>query len=106
MILLLEFRRVLFGSFALGLVIDPYFPRNLHLFWEHARVKITAVDFATKVGQEWYPYDTREFVVNCFVALAAMLTGYIAFDGADRKRSQKPLYFLILSTALLLMNAR
>jgi hypothetical protein len=91
---------------VLGLVINPYFPHNLYLFWEHARVKITAVDFATKVGNEWYPYDTREFLVNCFVALAAMLVGYIAFDVNDRKRSQKPFYFLILSTALLLMNAR
>jgi hypothetical protein len=96
---------VLIGC-VLGLVINPYFPHNLYLFWEHARVKITAVDFATKVGNEWYPYDTREFLANCFVALAAMLTGYLAFDVNDRKRSQKPLYFLILATALLLMNAR
>src|ERR1044072_1896589 len=91
---------------VLGLVINPYFPHNLYLFWEHARVKITAADFAPKVGNEWYPYDTREFLVNCFVALAAMLVGYIAFDLNDRKRAQKPLLFLILSTALLLMNAR
>jgi hypothetical protein len=91
---------------VLGLVINPYFPHNLYLFWEHARVKITAVDFATKVGNEWYPYDTREFLVNCFVALAAMLAGYIAFDMNDRKRAQKPFFFLILSTALLLMNLR
>ena len=35
-----------------------------------------------------------------------MLAGYIAFDFSDRKRAQKPLYFLVLSTALLLMNAR
>ena len=91
---------------VLGLVINPYFPHNLYLFWEHARVKITAVDFATKVGNEWYPYDTREFMVNCFVALVAMLVGYLTFDIYDRKRAQKPLFFLILSTALLLMNAR
>lgn len=91
---------------ALGLIINPYFPHNLYLFYEHARVKITAADFATKVGQEWYPYDTREFMVNCYVALVAMLIGYLAFDGSDRKRSQRPLYFLILSTLLLLMMAR
>jgi hypothetical protein len=96
---------VALGS-ALALIINPYFPRNLHLFYEHARVKITANDFATKVGQEWYPYDTREFVINCMVALSAMLVGYIAFDGSDRKRAQRPLYFLILSTFLLLMTAR
>ncbi|MDX6528075.1 MAG: hypothetical protein QOH41_365 [Blastocatellia bacterium] len=91
---------------VLGLIINPYFPHNLYLFYEHARVKITPADFATKVGQEWYPYDTREFVVNCYVALAAMLTGYLAFDGSDRKRAQRPLYFLIFSTLLLLMTAR
>jgi hypothetical protein len=96
---------VLLGS-ALGLVINPYFPHNLYLFYEHARVKITATDFSTKVGQEWYPYDTREFIVNCYVALVAMLIGYLAFDGTDRKRTQRPLYFLILSTLLMLMTAR
>jgi hypothetical protein len=96
---------VVLGS-VLGLIINPYFPHNLYLFYEHARIKLTAADFATKVGQEWYPYDTREFVINCMVALSAMLVGYIAFDGSDRKRAQRPLYFLILSTGLLLMTAR
>ncbi len=96
---------VMLGS-ILGLVINPYFPHNLHLFFEHARVKITFTDFVTRVGQEWYPYDTREFVVNCFVALAAMLVGYVAFEWNDRKRAERPLYFLILSTLLLLMTAR
>jgi hypothetical protein len=91
---------------ALGLVINPYFPHNLHLFWEHARVKITPTDFATKVGNEWYPYDTREFLANCFVALVAMFAGYLAFDGSDRRASKKPLYFLVLSTLLLVMNMR
>lgn len=96
---------VALGS-VLGLVINPYFPHNLYLFYEHARVKIVAGDFATKVGQEWYPYDTQEFVANCLVALGAMLTGYLAFGATDRKRSERPLYFLILSTALMLMTAR
>lgn len=96
---------VLAGS-ALGLLINPYFPHNLYLFYEHARVKITASGFATKVGQEWYPYDTWEFVVNCLVALAAMLLGYITFDFGDRRRAQRPLFFLILSTAMLLMIMR
>jgi len=103
-----EWRPMVFvmSGIALGLIINPYFPRNLYLFYEHARMKITAGDFATKVGQEWYPYDTAEFIVNCYVALAAMLAGYIAFDFSDRKRAQRPLYFLIFSTVLLLMNAR
>ena len=96
---------VLLGT-AAGLVINPYFPHNLYLFWEHARVKITATNFTTKVGQEWYPYDTTEFFLNCYVALAAMLTGYLTFEWSDRKRAARPLFFLILSTVLLLMMAR
>jgi len=94
------------GGSLLGLIINPYFPHNLYLFYEHARVKIVAGNFATQVGQEWYPYDTHEFVINCYVALAAMLVGYISFDFSDRKRAQRPLYFLVLSTVLLLMIAR
>src|SRR5437660_5610941 len=94
---------VLLGS-VLGLVINPYFPHNLYLFYEHARVMIRAGDSVTKRGNEWYPYDTREFVINCYVALAAMLIGYLTFDTGDRKGAERPLYFLILSTLLMLMT--
>ncbi len=91
---------------VLGLVLNPYFPHNLYLFWEHARVKITVTDFATKVGNEWYPYDTWQFFWNCLVALVAMAVGYLAFNNDDQKRSQQPLYLLVLATLLLLMNLR
>lgn len=96
---------VLVGS-AAGLVINPYFPHNLVLFYEHLKIKLTLHDFSTKVGGEWYPYDTWEFLGNSLVACIAMLAGYIAFDPSDRKRSHQPLFFLIFSTALLLMTAR
>src|SRR5437588_3487726 len=103
-----EWRPLVFvvAGIVLGLVINPYFPHNLYLFYEHARVKITAGSFATKVAQEWYPYDTAEFVANCYVALAAMLVGFIAFEFSYPKRAQRPIYFLILSTLLMLMTAR
>src|ERR1043166_5300688 len=103
-----EWRPLVFviAGIAAGLIINPYFPHNLTLFYEHARMKITTGDFATKVGQEWYPYDTAEFLANCYVALAAMLVGYIAFDFSDRKRAHRPLYFMIFSPLFLLMNAR
>jgi len=42
---------------------------------------------------------------SCFVAFAAMVTGYIAFDGSEQKRAVRPLFFLIISTLLLLINA-
>src|SRR5260370_10674622 len=45
-------------------------------------------------------------MINFYVALVAMLIGYLSFDASDRKRSRRPMYFLILSTLLLLMIAR
>ncbi len=91
---------------AAGLVITPYFPRNLHLFYEHLKMKITPSEYPTKVGGEWYPYETWEFLGNSVVACVAMVVGYIAFDPADREQSHRSLFFLLFSTALLLMAAR
>ena len=96
---------VMAGAVA-GLVINPYFPTNLQLFYEHLRIKITASDFSTKVGNEWYPYNSWEFLGNTFLACVAMLVGYVTFDPADRKRSHHSLFFLLLATVLMLMTAR
>jgi hypothetical protein len=96
---------VLIGT-AAGFVINPYFPHNLQLFYEHLRIKLTPHDFSTKVGQEWYPYNSWEFVGNSVVACVAMVTGYLAFDPADRKRAHHSLFFLLFATALMIMTAR
>ncbi|MBV9957669.1 MAG: hypothetical protein JO360_04575, partial [Acidobacteria bacterium] len=85
-----------------GLVINPYFPKNIVLFIEHARMKLTPGQFSTDVGQEWYPYDSWVFLGNCAVACAAMVTGYVAFHGQDRVRSARALFFLIFSTILMI----
>jgi hypothetical protein len=96
---------VLVGA-AAGFVINPYFPHNLTLFFEHLRIKLTMGAFSTKVGQEWYPYTSWEFMGNSAVACIAMLIGYIAFEPADRKRCHHAFFFLLLSTLLMVMNAR
>jgi hypothetical protein len=96
---------VVVGTIA-GLVMNPYFPQNLHLLFEHLRIKLTTSDFDVKVGSEWYPYSSWEFLGNSFVACIAMVVGYISFDPGDRKRAHFPAFFLIFSTALMIMTAR
>ena len=96
---------VLAGS-TVGLIVNPYFPRNLHLLYEHLKIKLTASEFSTSVGKEWYPYDSWEFLGNSLIACVAMVMGYISFDPADRKRSAHSLFFLLLSTALMIMTMR
>ncbi|HEY9401082.1 MAG TPA: hypothetical protein VIQ24_00215 [Pyrinomonadaceae bacterium] len=93
-------------GFAAGTVINPYFPHNVRLFYEHVVMKVTAKEFPTAVGQEWYPYDSWDFARNCAVAFAAMFAGYVAFNWQDRKRAAHALFFLVFSTILLVANAR
>lgn len=104
----LEWRPLLWVAIGTvgGLLINPYFPHNLHLLYEHLTIKLTASDFSTKVGSEWYPYDSWEFLGNSAVACVAMLAGYIAFDPGESKRSHYPMFLLIFSTALMIMTAR
>src|SRR5688572_7619355 len=96
---------VLAGT-AAGLVINPYFPNNLRLLYQHIRIKITPSEFSTSVGKEWYPYDSWEFLGNSVVACTAMLVGYLAFDPGDRKRAHHSLFLLIFATVLMIMTAR
>ena len=89
-----------------GFVINPYFPHNLQLFYEHLRIKLTPSEFSTKVGNEWYPYDVWDFVGNSIVACVAMMVGYIAYDAGERQRAHQPLFLLLFSTVLMVMALR
>ena len=103
-----EWRPIVFvlAGCAAGLVLNPYFPHNLQLLVEHMKIKLTVSGFDTKVGSEWYPYDSWEFMGNSAVACIAMLIGYISFEPSERKRAHYPIFFLLLSTALMIMTAR
>ena len=91
---------------ALGLVVNPYFPQNFRQLFEHISIKITLGGFDTRVGGEWYPYDTWEFMGNSAVACVAMVVGYVMFEPSERRRAHLPAFFLLFSTALLIMTAR
>ena len=93
---------------AAGLVINPYFPENVQLLVSHALMKVRATDYSVAVGNEWYPYESWDFLRNCFIAFAAMFAGYIAFRWDERERDeiQRALFFLVFSTGLLIVNAR
>jgi hypothetical protein len=43
---------------AVGLVVNPYFPQNVLFLWNHIVPKIFATEYATSVGNEWYPYNS------------------------------------------------
>ncbi len=102
-----EWRPVMWVALGIcaGLLINPYFPRNVVLMYAHAKMKLTAHDFNTKVGGEWYPYDSWEFLGNSLVACISMVVGYVALDPGEKRRGH-PLFFALFSTLLLIMIAR
>jgi hypothetical protein len=93
-------------GFVAGFAVNPYFPRNLRLFWENATAKIA---FRPGGGSEWSALPSSELLSSCFVAFTAMLIGYVAFGAllgrVDQSRRRRPLFLLILSTLLLIATA-
>ena len=95
------------GGMVLGNLINPYFPQNLGLFWEHFVTKIKiGTDFAVPVGGEWYPYSGQELLTHFPVALVAVLIGYILFAPKNSKLPEKSSFFLMFVTVLLMSQFR
>ena len=91
-----------FIGIAAGLVINPYFPKNIALFREHLFMKAGG-SYAVDVGIEWYPYYSWDLVGSSAAAFIIFIVALLAFDYRDRVRDLKPLFFLIISAGLLLM---
>ena len=91
----------------LGNIINPYFPHNLTLFYEHFVTKFkVGSDFAVAVGGEWYPYTGMELITHFPVALAAMLIGYVLWAPRNGKLPEKATFFLVGVTILLAAQFR
>ncbi len=105
----LEWRPVAYtaGGMVLGNIINPYFPNNLNLFFEHFWTKFkVGSDFAVAVGGEWYPYDGMALLMNFPIAFIAMLIGYILFVPRGSKLPEKAAFFLVFTTILLAAQFR
>ena len=90
-----------------GNIINPYFPSNLYLFYEHFITKFkVGSDFAVAVGGEWYPYTGMELLTHFPVAMLAMLLGYIFFMPRNGKLPEKATFFLMFVSILLAAQFR
>ncbi|MGI8554816.1 MAG: hypothetical protein ACR2LT_00445, partial [Pyrinomonadaceae bacterium] len=105
----LEWRPVAYtlGGMIAGNLINPYFPNNLKLFYEHFVEKIkVGSDFVVSVGGDWYPYSGQELLTHLPIALAAMIIGYILFAPKNGKLPEKATFFLAFVTILLAAQFR
>lgn len=100
----IDWRPVTFAAagIVLGLVINPYFPQNLILLVEHARMKV-ATDSAVLVGAEWYPLSSWGLVTTSMATVAAQVAGWLCVRPEQREGSARPVALLVFSTFLALL---
>jgi hypothetical protein len=94
----LEFRPLLYISagILLGMIVNPYFPANLIFSYHHMLPKLADAT-SVRVGNEWYPYDTKQLLENSLPALIAFASGVLALGLTGRKMDTR--------TALALLSA-
>ena len=104
-----EFRPLLYTSagILLGMLINPYFPDNLVFSYHHMLPKLTDAT-SVRVGNEWFPYDTKQILDNSFPALAAFSSGILALGLSGRRMDARTALglFLALLFGLMLFQAR
>ena len=95
------------GGVILGMLINPYFPDNLIFSYHHMLPKLTNAT-SVRVGNEWYPYDTKQLLDNSLPALAAFASGVLALGLTGRKMDARTglALFVSLLFGLMLFQAR
>jgi hypothetical protein len=92
---------------ALGLIINPYFPRNLEFITDHLGAKV-GFESGVEVGSEWYPYTTGALLANSGGALLILVLGFLrpSIDSHRRDRIENTLLFAALLTLFMLFRSR
>lgn len=104
-----EFRPLLFiaGGIFAGLIINPYFPQNIIFSYNHMLPKLTDAT-SVRVGNEWFPYETKQLLENSLPALIAFASGALALGLSDKKMDVRTAFALLtaLLFGLMLFQAR
>jgi len=104
-----EFRPLLYTSAGMiaGMILNPYFPDNLIFSYHHMLPKLADAT-SVRVGNEWYPYDTKQLLDNSLPALVAFASGALALGLTGRKMDARTALGLFVSLlfGLMLFQAR
>ncbi|HEY5729808.1 MAG TPA: hypothetical protein VIS72_07130, partial [Anaerolineales bacterium] len=95
------------GGVLLGLLINPYFPDNVIFSWKHVLPKLANAT-SVSVGNEWFPYDTKQILENSFPSLVAFAGGVFALGLSTRKMDVRTAFALLVTLlfGLMLFQAR
>jgi hypothetical protein len=95
------------GGILLGILINPYFPENIIFSYLHMLPKLADAT-SVSVGNEWFPYTTKQILDNSLPALIAFAGGIFALGLSPRKMEVRTASALLISLlfGLMLLQAR
>jgi hypothetical protein len=93
------------AGMLVGLLVNPYFPENWLLFYEHVRMKVQG-SFEVSVGNEWYPYESWYLLVSSVVAWIAQVVGWATMRPERREGRARTILLLLFSTFLLVLTMK
>jgi asparagine N-glycosylation enzyme membrane subunit Stt3 len=104
-----EFRPLLFvsGGIAVGSIINLYFPQNIIFSYNHMLPKLMDAT-SVRVGNEWFPYETKQLLENSLPALIAFASGIFALGFSGKKMDVRTAFALLASLlfGVMLFQAR
>lgn len=104
-----EYKALLFvgGGILLGVIVNPYFPDNVIFSWHHMLPKLTDAT-SVRVGNEWFPYDTKQLLENSFPSLLALVGGVFGLGLSGKKMDVRTAFALLIALlfGLMLFQAR
>jgi len=84
------------GGIFLGIIINPYFPKNLIFYWQHI-IEIGLVNYqkVLNVGGEWYPYDFYKLLTDTGAAVIVGVMAIFFFFIFIKKQSKESIFFFL-----------
>lgn len=107
---ILDWKSPLFAlsGIVAGLVLNPYFPRNIIFVIRHILPKLSDPT-SISVGNEWFPYTTAQLLQNSGISLAVLALGLV-FLAIKSKRSNpaslSSLLIMLVFGAMLMQSRR
>jgi len=95
-----------FGIIA-GLVINPYFPKNLNFYWQQI-IEIGLINFRglVNVGGEWYPYPVLQLINDSGVAMILGIIALFLFLIFYKKQKTKSLFFFLTTVLFFILTLK
>ncbi|MBD3359421.1 MAG: hypothetical protein GF365_01800 [Candidatus Buchananbacteria bacterium] len=96
-----------FLGIILGLVLNPYFPKNLKFYWQQV-IEIGVINYRglVNVGGEWYPYSLAELMTNSGIVVIIFIVSVILFFIFIKKQKPPSIFFLLTSLLFFVLTLK